>query len=178
MIYLKIIFLIAISSTIFAMPAGALLIGGFGYYENGKMNEDLCPSWVLEDNTNYTCSDASIFYFTPQINYFIRDNISIDVEGNIAKLKEIESQGQNELNIDFNVGASYYYQQFYLKSQWRILSTGGYYSHNTNGEWVQSIALGYPIYLSNKVFFDVSYNFTFEEKGTVKMLKYSFKVGL
>ncbi len=162
--YLKIIFLIAISSTIFTMPAGTTVIGFWGSYSNGIIDKD-----------NY-CNKCSELKLEPKINYFLIDNLSLDFDINIYKDIR-ENEDENDFDLELDIGASYFYKNLYLKGS--VIIDTDLESNKEDPDMVLRGGVGYLMPISKNVFFDISYNLISDAHvGVFKLLKYSFKVSL
>ena len=97
--YLKIILLMGTLSIAFAsFPKGTTVIGGWGTYSNGTI-----------DSENF-CDDCSYLELNPNISYFLRPNLSLDLYLNL-KIWDGEDK-----EIGLEITESYYfYKKFYLR---------------------------------------------------------------
>ena len=86
--YLKIILLMGTLSIAFAsFPKGTTVIGGWGTYSNGTI-----------DSENF-CDDCSYLELNPNISYFLRPNLSLDLYLNL-KIWDGEDKENEEDEVD------------------------------------------------------------------------------
>ncbi len=145
---IKIIILTCIlSSIVFGMkPPGTTLLGGWGVYTSDKIGGD-------------TCEDCSYLRLEPKLNYFLFNDLSLDIDVNIERF-DYGMENYSNLDIDSYIGISKYLtKNIYLKASLIL-----YNLSKDNEDEGQEIAtgrlfgIGYLQPLSKRVFFDVSYS--------------------
>jgi len=164
--YLKNLFLVLMFSEIFAMPVGTTLIGGWGTHERERAQ--FPNPFEYLSGEDYSTTKIQL-----QLNYVFMQYRSINFDLDISK---IEMQN-TEFDVDLNIGVSYYvYKNFYIKGG--FLLEMEFEDESEEDEIILNFGVGYPIRLSDRVFFDVSYNQYLKEDYIKSEILYSFKVSI